>query len=246
MLLNKKGENFVTGTRSVRITQIDDGFQRLEVEFVVSDPGIRWVTVGCRYQVISGTGFFFAADAGEGPKQFADLNPSNGEWREGHLQVHVAPGTTTGGVSLVPATEGEVLIDEVWAVPGRFAVESTQYAERVELLESPLRILNRRGVRHDETQGPVDITNLPNILQPPLAGLAVAPRGVVGCLLRVRIETRHGLTLSPGGVHPEGSPLLENFHYAYVDIPEDPEDPGESADPAHRHRVYSHWFPPTE
>jgi hypothetical protein len=61
-------------------------------------------------------------------------------------------------------------------------------------------------------------------LHPPLAGLAVAPRGVVGCLLRVRIETHSG--------RPS---LLERFHYAYVRIL------GDTIIPAQTHRVYSHW-----
>jgi hypothetical protein len=52
----------------------------------------------------------------------------------------------------------------------------------------------------------------------------VAPRGVVGCLLRVRIET-----------HSDRPSPLNSFHYAYVDIP------GNTIIPAQRHRVYSHW-----
>ncbi len=223
-IISVEPNDFVTGTRSVRITQNVIGLEGLRVWFVVSDPGIRWVTVGCRYQVISGTGFFFAASAGADFVQFADPNPSDGEWQEGHLQVRVVAGETSGDVRIFPGTGGEVLIDEVWAVPGRFAVESTQYGERVELLQSPLPILTRAGVTRDETQGPVDITSLHALLAPPLAGLAVAPPGVVGALLRVRIET-----------HSERWSVLDNFHCAYVNVPDD------TIAPVQRHRVYSHW-----
>jgi hypothetical protein len=104
----------VPGTRSRRITQNVVELERLRVLFAVSDPGISWVTVGCRYQVINGTGFFFSASAGEDFVQFADPLPSDGEWQEGHLQVHVAAGETTGDVRIFLGTGGEVLIDEVW------------------------------------------------------------------------------------------------------------------------------------
>ena len=229
-IISEELNDFVTGSRSVRITQNVQGLEGLEVQFVVSDPGIRWVTVGCRYQVIRGTGFFFAANTGEGPRQFADPEPSNGEWQERHLQVPVAPGATTGRVSIIPTTGGEVLIDEVWAVPGRFSVESTQYAERIELLESPIPLLFQDGVTSNEVQGPIDLTNLQTILVPPLNGLFVAPRGVVGCLLRVRIETQN-----------DNLSLLNNFHFAYVDIPGNVIIPGDAIIPAQIHRVYSHW-----
>jgi len=223
-IIGEETADFVTGTRSARITQNLVGLEGLQVGIVVSDPGIRWVTIGCRYKVIAGTGFFFAGSIDLPPRQFADPNLSNNEWQEGHLEVPVNPGATLGTVSIIPSTGGEVLVDEVWAVPGRFAVDSTQYGERVELLETPIQILSRSGITSDEIQGPVDITNLQNVVDPPLAGLAVAPRGVVGCLLRADIVT-----------HAAGASLLESFHFAYVDIP------GDNISPAQTHRVYSHW-----
>jgi hypothetical protein len=113
-IITEELSDFVTGTRSVRITQNVVELERLRVLFAVSDPGISWVTVGCRYQVINGTGFFFSASAGEDFVQFADPLPSDGEWQEGHLQVHVAAGETIGDVRIFPSAGGEVLIDEVW------------------------------------------------------------------------------------------------------------------------------------
>ncbi len=225
-ILAEESAEFVTGTRSVRITNNAQPLEGVRVLFPVSDPGIHWVTVGCRYQVIDGDGFFFSASAGEEFVQYADPNPSQNEWQEGHLQVHVRALATLGDVRIFPGTDGEILVDEVWAVPGRYAVDSTQYGERVELLESPIPILRRRNVIADEEQS-VDITDLPTVLaltDPALAGLATAPRGVVGCMLRVRIVTRSG-----------DQSLLDQFHYTFIDIP------GDTLIQAQTHRVYSHW-----
>jgi hypothetical protein len=103
-IITEELSDFVTGTRSVRITQNVIELEGLRVLFVVSDPDISWVMVGCHYQVINGTGFFFSASAGEDFVQFADPFPSDGEWQEGHLQVHVAAGEPTGDVRIFPGT----------------------------------------------------------------------------------------------------------------------------------------------
>ncbi len=71
-IVTEELNDFVTGTRSARITQKVMGLEGVRVLFAVSDPGISWVTVGCRYQVIGGTGFFFSASAGEDFVQFSD------------------------------------------------------------------------------------------------------------------------------------------------------------------------------
>ncbi|MEM7125084.1 MAG: glycosyl hydrolase family 28-related protein [Chloroflexota bacterium] len=216
--------DFITGTRSVRITQNAEGFDGLQLGFLLSDPGVRWVTVGCRYKVIQGSGFFIGASAGHPPRQLTDTELSGGSWQESHLQIPVLPSTNLGTVSLVVSTQGEVLIDEVWVVPGRFATESTQYGERIELLDAPIPILSRMDVISNEVQGPIDITNLPDMLVGPIAGLATAPLGVVGCLLRIHIQTDDG-----------GGAMLTNPHYTYIDIP------GTDLIPTQVQRVYSQW-----
>lgn len=201
---------FVTGVRSLQVSATTVT-SVLSCGFVVSDPRIEWVTVGVRYRVLSGTGFSVTAQSGSNLAQRPDPAPADGLWRELHVTVRRDPGSTVGLVHVLPdalAGSGSCLVDEVWAVAGRHAVDSTQYGERVELLPAPLVIAGGAGLFANSLWGPIDVTNLPSVLPSPLAEFATAPLGVCGALLRMRLV-----------VHDVGSGVLASHNWVYVDVP---------------------------
>lgn len=203
--------DFVTGVRSMDVTAVATG-STFFATFTVSDPGVDWVTCGVRYRVASGNvGFFFAGSVGSNTRQLSDEEDAD-EWRVRWVQVPVDPSNRTGSITIVPDSvggSGSVRIDAVWAVAGRYAIPQTQYGERVLLLPSPIPFLSG-STSGNVSFGPVDITNLPAVLAPPLDTFGAAPLGVVGAILRVRVEADD----TSGGLAP-----LTSRVYCYVDIP---------------------------
>ena len=72
-------------------------------------------------------------------------------------------------------------------VAGRFAMPSTQYGEHVKLLTSPIPLISANTAINATWS--VDINNLPAVLPGVLATFSVAPLGVIGAIVRLRIET---------------------------------------------------------
>ena len=178
---------FVTGSRSLRATS-GMVYGELTNSFVISDPTVEWITVGVRYRVESGAGFRVTAAAGTSYAQRHDTAESDDVWKEMHVTVRRDVGETQGRVIITPNYDPvsilqpcECLIDEVWAVPGRYAVDSTQYAERIELLDVPLVIAADQNVSAGTSWTPVDISTL-----------ASAPLGVCGGLFRLRLTVHDG------------------------------------------------------
>lgn len=100
-----------------------------------------------------------------------------------------------------------MLIDEIWAVQGRYAVNPPQYGERIELLPAPIPIIVGTN-NANLAWGPVDITDLPAVLAPPLDDFSAAPSSVIGCVIRMSMD----VTGAPAGV-------MATQHRMYVDIP---------------------------
>lgn len=206
---------FFTGVRSFRATATTP-LSSLSSTFVVTDDA-DWITVCVRYRVLSGAGFLISAQSGNNLGQYADfeVTPAN-EWRIAYVQVRVDPDIQTNPALRAAAANilpdaingvGECLVDEVWAVPGRHAVVGTQYGERIEMLDAPITVLSRTGLVANDAFGPVDLLTLPATLAPPLDDFSTAPRGVIGAILRLRMNVTGG------------AGALANQHWAYVDIP---------------------------
>lgn len=205
--------DFVTGVRSLQATAtaIDSAVVNT---FVISDPGVEWITVGVRYKVLSGTGFSVTAASGANLAQRPDPRPADDTWRELHVTVRRDPTSNVGAVHVLPDTTppmptGECLIDEVWAVPGRHAINSTQYGERIELSPAPIVIASATNLNANSLWGPIDLTDLPTALSSPLDDFSTAPPGVCGGILRLRLV-----------VHDAGgSGLLASHNWIYANVP---------------------------
>jgi hypothetical protein len=202
--------NNATGVRSVQLITVDtDPAASFTNHFEISDPSVEWITVGVRYQVRDGAGFRVAVGAGTNFVQRHDSVVGN-VWREMHVTVRRPTNATAGQVQISPnylGDAGECWIDEVWAVAGRYAVDSTQYGERIELLDTPTVIHDSNGqVYAGGSWGPVDITQL----SPSVS----APLGVCGGLFRLR------LTVDPGG----GSGLLTDYNWLSIYNDQQPVD----------------------
>ncbi len=203
--------DFVTGVRSIRATANATNSYIANI-FAVSDPSVEWVTMGVRYKVISGTGFSVTAASGSNLAQRPDPRPADSTWRELQVTVRRDPGSQVGQLYILPdnvAGTGECLIDEVWAVAGRYAVDSTQYGERIEMLQAPITIASATNIYANSLWGPIDITNLSAVLGSPLDDFSTAPMGVCGGLLRLRLTVKDG----------SGSGLLTAHNWIYLDIP---------------------------
>lgn len=202
---------FVTGVRSLRATASAIN-SSVANAFNVSDPGVEWITVGVRYKVLSGTGFSVTAASGANLAQRPDPRPADDTWRELHVTVRRDPTSTVGAVHVLPDSlnaTGECLIDEVWAVAGRHAINSTQYGERIELLPAPIVIASATNLNANSLWGPIDLTDLPTALSSPLDEFSTAPLGVCGGILRLRLV-----------VHDAGgSGLLASHNWIYADVP---------------------------
>lgn len=202
---------FVTGVRSLE-AQATGTDSTVSVGFTVTDDGVQWVTCGVRFQVVApNVGFTFTATVGGNSRQYPVVAWSAGEWHEAWVTVPVDPANKAGAVAFVidsVAGTGTILIDEAWAVPGKYATSSTQNAERVQLLPAPVPIVDRAAVVANEVYGPVDLLTLPSTLAAPYDTMSTAPTGVVGAVLRVEITTNSG-----------GGGLLANHHWVYVDVP---------------------------
>lgn len=208
--------NFVTGVRSLSVTAPAAINSSVFATFQVSDPGVQWVTCGIRYQVLPGnTGFFFTGSVGANNAQYTDPVPSGGIWQEAQVQVEVDPANRTGSISINPdsvAGTGTVLVDEVWAVAGRYAVPSGQYGERIEMLQAPIPIYAVTGVTGNVAwppAGTIDITDLPNVLAPPLDDFSTAPEGVVGGIFRMTMSV-------PGAA---STAVLSGAFYTTIGVP---------------------------
>jgi hypothetical protein len=201
----------VTGDRSLRATAtaVDSN---VSCGFTVSDEGVEWVTCGIRFQILPGnTGFFFSGTVGANSRQYVpDPLPVN-TWRTAWVNVPVDPTNSSGALGCVIDSvggAGSILIDEIWAVPGKYAIPSTQYGERIQFLPAPIPILTRAGIVANEVFGPIDILTLPSTLAPPLDEFSTAPAGVVGAIVRLSMTT-----------DPGGGAVLVNQHTTYLDIP---------------------------
>jgi hypothetical protein len=202
---------FVTGNRSLMATA-NAVNSTVSCGFTVSDDGVEWITCGIRYQILAGNvGFFFSGTVGANSRQFVPEPLPADTWRENWVNVPVDPANKSGAVACVVDSvngTGSILIDEIWAVPGKYAISSTQYGERIQFLPAPITIVDRTGIVANEVYGPIDILTLPATLAPPLDDYCTAPTGVIGCILRCFINC----TGAPAG-------LLANVHQVYVDIP---------------------------
>ena len=206
-----ESSTFVTGNRSLSV-QATAANSTASCAFTVSDDGVDWVSIGVRYQVVAGNiGFAFSGVVGSNVRQYVpDPTEATGVWREAWVQVPVDPANRNGAVSIVPDGvngTGTVLIDEVWAVPGRHAVSSTQYAERIALLPAPVEIFSRL-VTINDAFGPIDLLTLPSVLAPPLDDFCTAPTGVIGAILRMQLTVDGGTTA-----------ILPEHHWMYLDVP---------------------------
>jgi hypothetical protein len=203
----------VTGVRSLQ-ADANANTSTVSVGFTVSDDGVQWVTCGVRVQVLAGNvGFFFSGVVGANARQFVPETSIAGDglWHEFFVNVPVDPNNKNGAVSFtVDAVNGtgSILIDEAWAVPGKYAIPSTQMAHRLQFLPAPIPIVVRTGVVANETYGPVDLLTLPSTLAPPLDAMATAPTGTIGAILRLQLTC----TGAPAG-------LMANQHWVYVDVP---------------------------
>ena len=184
--------DFSTAGRSLSLTQSVSGGDSASCGFRVPD-GCRWVTAGVRYKVLARDGFLVTATVGSNMVQhFDDQGPSD-DWREAFVQVRVDPDDKLGAVSIFPdhlATGGSCLVDEVWVTSGRIAAVSKAYGERIEMLENPVRIIDRPGMVANELWPPADLT-----------GLAQVPASAVGMILRLSITASD----------------TSAFHYVYAD-----------------------------
>ena len=200
----------VTGNRSLSVTATGTN-STASCGFTVSDDGVDWVTCGVRYMVIGpNVGFAFSGVVGSNTRQYVpDPNDAPGVWREAWVQVPVGA-NRSGAVSIVPDAvngSGTVLIDEVWAVAGRFAVSSVQYGERIQMLPAPITIYSAT-VTANEAFGPIDLLTLPSTLAPPLDDFCTAPTGVVGAVIRMQLTVDN----APAGV-------MVDHHWVYLDVP---------------------------
>lgn len=200
----------VTGNRSLMATA-NAANSTVSCGFTVSDDGVEWVTCGIRYQILAGNvGFTFTGTVGSNNRQFQPEPTPTDVWRVNWVNVPVDPANRAGAVGCVVDSvngTGSILIDEIWAVPGKYAVPSTQYGERIQFLPAPIDLVVRTGVTGNEVFGPIDLLTLPSTLAPPLDDFSTAPAGVVGAILRMRINC----TGAPAG-------LISAFHQIYVDI----------------------------
>jgi hypothetical protein len=203
----------VTGVRSLQ-ADANAVTSTVSVGFTVSDDGVQWVTCGCRVQVLAGNvGFFFSGVVGANARQYVPPTSIAGDglWHEFYVTVPVDPANKSGAVSFtVDAVNGtgSILIDEAWAVPGKYSVPSTQMAHRLQFLPAPIPIVVRTGVVANEAYGPIDILTLPSTLAAPLDAMSTAPTGTIGCILRLQLTC----TGAPAG-------LMANHHWVYVDVP---------------------------
>jgi hypothetical protein len=202
---------FVTGNRSLQAVATGTT-SVVSVGFTVSDDGVDWVTCGIRYQIIAGnTGFFFTGTVGSNSRQYVPDQTPTGVWREAWVNVPVDPANKNGAIAFTIDSvngNGTILIDEAWAVPGKYSVSSTQYGERIQFLPAPVPIVVRTGITGNEAFGPIDILTLPSTLAAPLDDFSTAPTGVIGGVFRMFINC----TGAPAG-------LIANVHQMYVDIP---------------------------
>jgi hypothetical protein len=201
----------VTGSRSLRATATGTN-SNIAVAFTVSDEGVEWVTCGIRYQISAGNvGFFFSGTVGANSRQYVPETTPTGTWRVAWVNVPVDPTNRNGAVGCVIDSvngNGSILIDEIWAVPGKYAIPSTQYGERIQFLPAPIPIASFVGLVANNLFGPINILTLPATLAPPLDTFCTAPSGVVGAVLRIF----GACTGAPAGV-------MANFHEVYVNIP---------------------------
>jgi hypothetical protein len=204
---------FVTGNRSLQAVA-NATTSTVSVGFTVADDGVDWVTCGCRVQVLAGNaGFFFTGTVGANNRQYVpDASiAGDGLWHEFFVNVPVDPTNKNGAVGFVVDSvggTGTILIDEVWAVPGKYAPSSTQYGERLQFLPAPVPIVSRAGIVANEVFGPINILTLPSTLPAPYDQFSTAPTGVVGCVLRYQMTT-----------DPGGGAALVNQHTTYLDVP---------------------------
>jgi Pectate lyase superfamily protein len=200
----------VTGNRSLR-AQANAANSNVACGFTVSDEGVEWITCGIRYQILAGNvGFTFTGTCGANNRQYVPEPTPTNTWRESYVTVPVDPTNRSGALGCVVDAvngTGSILIDEIWAVPGKFAIPSTQYGERIQFLPAPIPILTRTGVVGNETFGPIDLLTLPATLAPPLDLYSTAPAGVVGAVLRMFLNC----TGAPAG-------LIAAFHQIYIDV----------------------------
>lgn len=184
---------FVSGNRSLQLTAVGTTSQA-RVGFQAPDE-VGWMTIGIRYQVVSGAGFIVNADWGANTAQLIDEDVSGGVWQTRYIQVQRDPAASSGTVSIFPdavAGTGVVLVDEVWAQAGRYATEASSYGERVQMLPAPI-VISDQTLTGNGTFGPINILDLPNLLAPPLADFCTAPPGVIGAIYRFEIETDTGV-----------------------------------------------------
>lgn len=184
---------FVTGNRSLQLTATLTTSQGI-VGFVAPDE-VGWMTIGIRYQVVSGDGFIVNATWGASTGQLIDSVPSAGVWQVRYIEVQRDPAAASGTIAIFPDAVdgvGVVLIDEVWAYSGRYAAEGGTYGERIEMLPAPI-VINSQTLTGNGTFGPINILDLPNVLAPPLDDFSTAPAGVVGALYRFTITTDSGV-----------------------------------------------------
>lgn len=201
----------VTGNRSLRATATGVT-SNIAVAFTVADEGVEWVTCGIRYQILAGNvGFFFSGTVGANSRQYVPETTPTGQWRVAWVNVPVDPANRNGAVGCVIDSvngNGSILIDEIWAVPGRYAIPSTQYGERIQFLPAPIDLVNVVGAVANAVFGPIDLLTLPATLAPPLDTFCTAPVGVVGGVYRMFID----VTGAPAGV-------LANPHEVYLNVP---------------------------
>lgn len=189
--------DFLTGVRSIRFTPTGVAGSR-GFAFLASDNASRWITAGIRYRVPAGnTGFYMSVSMQGATRQYRDQEETPaGEWREGWISMPIDPSNPSraGSVNITPDAvdgTGTILVDEVWVTEGRYSVPSTQYGERIEMLPAPITI-DDQTLTGNGAFGPIDITNLPAVLAPPLDDFSAAPYGVVGAIYRFIVTTDSG------------------------------------------------------
>lgn len=197
--------NFVTGNRSLDVTATT-ALDQMGVSFLVSDES-EWITFGFRYQILVGTDLIVLGQSGPDLVQYADPTPTPGTWQVGYVTIRRNQASNAAALSFsLRAIGARVLIDEIWAVGGRYATTSPEYGERIELLDAPLTLVSGSDTGN-LAWGPIDITNLPAILGAPLNTFSTAPRGVVGCIVRMSIDVTGG------------AGVLAAQHRMYIDVP---------------------------
>lgn len=173
--------DFVTGGRSIDITQIGNGNDGIQTAFTVPET-TDYVTVMVRYKNLSSSQLLFRAGSGIEAGLFQDLQPPEDEWRVVAITTPVDR-NAAGVVSVILTADqsgqgGRIRVDEVWAVVGSTAAPPRAHAHRFEILPEPVTIVKRSALKADAELGPTDLTLL--------EGFARPPRGVVGAILSLR------------------------------------------------------------